>query len=99
MIDRDITGQYHASLRELLHLEVVDIVATAVEQGFTSRDTLEVLIETARQRLGDIEEAKLDNKTLPAGPHSVPALVDTNKTPGTDALPEIGRFEIDPGVG
>jgi len=99
MTNQDITTQRHASLREFIDLEVAGIVASASQQGFTSHETLDVLIETVRHRLSGIDGGNENADSLPAGPHSASGLVDKSKTPGTGALPEAGQLEIDPGVG
>jgi hypothetical protein len=89
-------------LRQLLDLEVVDIVATANEQGFATRDVLLGLgaaVDDAIKALEEDRDPVDDPTVLPAGPHSAPKLVDRDKTPGTGALPEPQSGEVDPGVG
>jgi hypothetical protein len=75
-------------LRELLDMEISDIVATANTQGFSTRDILEGLsaaVSGAILALDVDPDPAEDPSALPAGPHPSPELVDESKTPGTGA--------------
>lgn len=92
----------NSQLRELLDIEIADIVATANGQGFFTRDVLEELsaaVSSAILALDVDPDPAEDPASLPAGPHSTPELVDESKTPGTGALPDVGSKDVDPGVG
>ena len=89
-------------LRELLDIEIADIVATANAQGYATHDILEGLsaaVSGAILALDVDPDPAEDPGSLPAGPHSSPELVDESKTPGKGALPDVGSKDVDPGVG
>lgn len=91
-----------ADLRDLMDLEIADIVATANEQGFSAQEALGALgeaLSVALGSLGEDPEPTDDPETLPAGPHSTQEQVDTEKTPGGGMLPDSRATEIDPGAG
>lgn len=83
-------------------MEIADIIATANEQGFSTKDVLSGLaaaISTSREALSEDPDPAENPSELPAGPHSKPDLVDPLKTPGTGALSDPARGDVDPGVG
>lgn len=90
-----------AELRSLLNIEVADIVATANQHGFATRDILVGLEAAVADSMKALEEDPDPADDSPAPPTSVPSadLVDKEKTPGTGALAEPGLNQIDPGVG
>lgn len=64
-------------LRELLDMEIADIIATANEQGFATKDVLFGLataIAASHEALGEDPDPAEDSSELPAGPHSNPNL-------------------------
>ena len=89
------------TLRELLAMEVADIVATASEQGFSTEEILAGLAQAVANSQMALEQETdpAEDQELPAGPHSAPELTDPNKTPGSGALSEPGTGDVDPGVG
>jgi len=87
-----------AELRELLKIEIADIIATANEQGFAARDVLTGLLAAVSDSIQTLAPES-DAAKLPAGPHSAPDLTDRSKTPGAGALPEATVGEVDPGAG
>ena len=94
----DITPE----LRELLTMEVADIIATANEQGFATKDVLKGLaqaVTVSSRALAEDPDPADDPSELAAGPHSAPELIDPLKTPGSGALPENTQGDVDPGVG
>ena len=89
-------------LRELLDMEIADIIATANEQGFATKDVLSGLAATiaaSQAALREDPDSAEDPAELPAGPHSAPNLIDPLKTPGTGALSDPAQGDVDPGVG
>lgn len=83
-------------------MEIADIIATANEQGFATKDVLfgmAAAIAASHEALGEDPDPAEDPSELPAGPHSKPELVDPLKTPGTGALSAPARGDVDPGVG
>ena len=87
-----------AELRELLEMEIADIIATANEQGFATQDVLAGLQAAVAASMQALAQES-NPAELPAGPHSAPALTDRSKTPGTGALPEATLGDVDPGAG
>jgi hypothetical protein len=81
-------------LQDLVAIEIANTVATAGGQGFSGREALSGLAAGASQALEAQDatdgSASTETTSLPAGPHSTPALVDKQKTPGTGALPNAG---------
>jgi hypothetical protein len=89
-------------LRELLDIEVADIVATANEQGFATKDILAGLAAAVANALRGLQEdpdPADDSVDPPAGPHAAADLVDRSKTPGTGALVEASNGDVDPRLG
>lgn len=90
-------------LQDFVTVEIADMVATASGQGFSRRETLLSLATGVSQAIEALDAADgsafAKPASLPAGPHSAPALVDKQKTPGTGALPNADAIEIDHGVG
>ena len=87
-------------LRELLDMEVADIIATANEQGFSTRDVLFGLaaaIVASQAALGEDPDPADDPFDLPVGPLSEPDFIDPSKTPGTAELSGTARGDVDPG--
>jgi hypothetical protein len=90
-------------LQDFVTAEIADVVATASGQCFSRHETLSSLVTAASRAMEALDAADgstfAEPASLPAGPHSKPALVDKQKTPGTGALPNADAIEIDPGVG
>jgi hypothetical protein len=93
----------YRDLHDFVATEVAGMVATASGQGFSRHETLSSLVTAAWRAIEALDAADgsafVEPASLPAGPHSAPALVDKQKTPGTGALPDADAIEIDPGVG
>jgi hypothetical protein len=75
MSSEDVGDRLFEELQELVAMEVKDILATAAEEGFTERDTvnaLELALQAEIEALAD--GAEVSTESVKAQPQTAPGL-------------------------